>query len=109
MTATLETRLETLTRRISEAEAAVGEGAQADLSGLEESVGALCDEARSLPAGRGEELRPALDSLLAAIDRLEHTMRAQLETLKDGLRDHGKRTQATRAYGKSTAGEGRED
>lgn len=109
MTATLDARLKALTQRVAEAETAVDDGTPIDLGGLEAAVDELCTEARALPREQALHLRPQLESLLGAIDRLAAATRTRLEALKGELREHGTRTQATRAYGATAARERPED
>lgn len=91
--------LDRLQQRVDLGEAAVGQGEDAELHGLDEDVAAFCGAVRGLPLEAGQRLRPKLEVLLQGVDRLQAMMRERHDAMKDEMQDHSRRAQATRAYG----------
>lgn len=102
----VESKLDTLSQRVARLEAEVAEGATPDLTGLDAAIGEACDAVAALPPSQAEALRPLLDELLDGLAALDHTLRSRFEGVKSELQEHGKRSQAVKAYGQ-TAGRGR--
>lgn len=48
-----------------------------DLAGLDDAVGLLCAQTLDLPPGMGRAARPALTAILAELDLLGATLRAE--------------------------------
>lgn len=101
MSANLEARLETLSHQIEQARAAVADGASPELAGLDDQVSRLCRDIHALPRADGQQLLPALQDVLERIEDLDAAMKQRFDDVKAELQNHGRRTQAAKAYGRS--------
>lgn len=108
MTENMDAELDRLTQRLEQDEQTVLQGGEPDLRGLDAEIEALCGRVRALPREDSGELRGKLQSLLDTVDRLSTAMRSRYDALKDEMQDHGRRAQATRAYGQGKTRSGQE-
>jgi hypothetical protein len=99
MTSDLAQQLDSLTTWIARLEDEAANGSPVDLDGLDREVAKACDAVAARPEDEVAALRPNLDALLTAIDRLQKLMRDQYDGIRAELQAHGRRSQANRAYG----------
>ncbi|SDF92970.1 hypothetical protein SAMN05216241_103206 [Limimonas halophila] len=99
MTADLEHELDQLASALAEVQRRAREGEAVDMSLLDAQVQAVADAAEGLDAARMAELRPRIARVLTAYEQLDQTLRAELESVKEELSNHGQRAHAMRTYG----------
>ena len=67
---------EQVQRTVAIARALAGSGRRMDLAGLDQAVGLLCAKTLDLPPDQGRLARPQLAAILAELDQLGTTLRA---------------------------------
>ena len=75
-TALQQALAEQVQRIVAIARALAGSGRRVDLSGLDEAAGLLCAKTLDLPLDQGRLARPQLAAILAELDLLGTTLRA---------------------------------
>ncbi len=68
--------IEAMTATVAVALGLAQAGRRLDLAGLDQEIGTICAAALTLPADQGRGVRPALQSLLQAVDALSITLQA---------------------------------
>lgn len=71
-----EALAEQVRRTVATARALAGSGRRVDLAGLDQAVGLLCAKTLDLPPNQGRLARPHLAAILAELDLLGTTLRA---------------------------------
>ena len=67
---------EQVQRTVAIARALAGSGRRVDLAGLDQAIGLLCAKTLDLPPDQGRLARPQLAAILAELDQLGTTLRA---------------------------------
>ncbi len=86
----------------------MAEGGQlVELDLLAMRIAVLCDAISSLPREKGKAMRPALETLMKEMDRLDYTLRRRNVDLSLDLQQADRRLRAQIAYGASPVKEPR--
>jgi hypothetical protein len=80
----------------------VAEGSVVDLTGLDQSVGEMCEAINQLPADQRITVKAALISLIDDLNGLVDVLRVQQGEATEGLKGVASRQQAVSAYGKGS-------
>ncbi|MEA1937520.1 MAG: hypothetical protein U9N14_00245 [Pseudomonadota bacterium] len=73
---TLIVRFQALAKAVEQTRAALAEGRNVDLTGMEEHFSALCDKVSKSSVDEAKAISPILHELIEALDRLETDLRA---------------------------------
>lgn len=96
--AAVEAKLTALAERIADAEARLAAENAVDLSGLDELTHEVCTVVAELPAEQRDALRPRLEDMLAALDRVAELLQARDSSGEAADPARGGHTEAARAY-----------
>ncbi|MBI2254228.1 MAG: hypothetical protein HYU58_06400 [Proteobacteria bacterium] len=99
----LATAIAELAAMINETKIMVEAGQLVELDLLAMRIAVLCDAIGSLPVDRARPLRPALETLMGELDRLDYTLRRRNVDLSLDLQQADRRLRAQLAYGTSPA------
>lgn len=95
----LATAIAELAAMINETTVAAEAGQLVELDLLAMRIAVLCDAVSSLPVDKARPVRPALETLMGELDRLDYTLRRRNVDLSLDLQQADRRLRAQLAYG----------